>query len=143
VYILSAGAASEKIKSQTKHVAGLTGLLFKTRVRFPAPPPVFAFAVEKAKAGAASKLNFNMNLHVYILQSEQFPDTFYTAITEDIETRLKDHNSGKCSHTSKYAPWRIKTFVTFTDRKKATDFEKYLKTSSGRAFAKKRLWTGC
>jgi hypothetical protein len=39
----------------------------------------------------------------------------------------------------KYTPWRIKTAMAFTDRKKALDFEAYLKSASGRAFAKKRL----
>jgi hypothetical protein len=37
------------------------------------------------------------------------------------------------------APWRIKTALAFRDRKRADAFEKYLKTASGRAFAKKRL----
>ncbi len=77
--------------------------------------------------------------YVYILQSKVNTDRFYVGFTENIENRLKDHNSGKDSHTSKYKPWRIKTAVAFTDRQKALDFERYLKTKSGRAFAKKRL----
>jgi predicted GIY-YIG superfamily endonuclease len=77
--------------------------------------------------------------YVYILQSKILPDRFYTGFTENIESRLKDHNSGKDPHTSKYKPWRIKTAIAFTDRQKALDFERYLKTKSGRAFAKKRL----
>ncbi len=77
--------------------------------------------------------------YVYILQSKVNADRFYVGFTENIENRLKDHNSGKDSHTSKYKPWRIKTAVAFTDRQKALDFESYLKTKSGRAFAKKRL----
>jgi hypothetical protein len=35
--------------------------------------------------------------------------------------------------------WRLKTYVAFSDRQKAVEFEKYLKSPSGRAFAKKRL----
>jgi predicted GIY-YIG superfamily endonuclease len=77
--------------------------------------------------------------YVYIIQSKAFTDRFYTGFTENIENRLKDHNSGKDPHTSKYMPWRIKTAIAFTDRHKALDFERYLKTKSGRAFAKKRL----
>jgi len=77
--------------------------------------------------------------YVYILQSKIISDCFYTGFTENIENRLKDHNSGKNPHTSKYKPWQIKTAIAFTDRQKALDFEKYLKTKSGRAFAKKRL----
>ena len=77
--------------------------------------------------------------YVYILQSKTFTDRFYTGFTENVENRLKDHNMGKDPHTSKYKPWRIKTAIAFNDRQKALDFERYLKTQSGRAFAKKRL----
>ena len=76
---------------------------------------------------------------VYILQSETDQERFYTGLTEDLESRLKSHNSGGCYHTSKYKPWRIKTAIAFNSRDKAVDFEKYLKSPSGRAFAKKRL----
>jgi len=52
---------------------------------------------------------------------------------------MKAHNQGKNSHTSKYKPWRVKTAIAFTDRQRAFDFEAYLKSPSGRAFAKKRI----
>ena len=77
--------------------------------------------------------------YVYILQSTVGIDRFYTGFTENLESRLIDHNSGKNPHTAKYKPWRIKTAIAFTDRQKCLDFERYLKTKSGRAFAKKRL----
>ena len=71
-----------------------------------------------------------MYYYVYIVQSEEFPDRYYTGFTEDLDSRLKDHNSGKNSHTKKYRPWRIKTTIAFTDRQRAIDFESYLKTAS-------------
>ena len=77
--------------------------------------------------------------YVYILQPTHNSAKFYTGFTENLEQRLKDHNSGKNPHTVKFRPWRIKTAVAFTDQQKAIDFEGYLKTSSGRAFTKKRL----
>ncbi len=77
--------------------------------------------------------------YVYILQSENDPERFYTGRTDDLESRLIVHNQGKCKHTSKLIPWKVKTAVAFADKEKALEFEKYLKTSSGRAFAKKRL----
>jgi putative endonuclease len=55
-----------------------------------------------------------------------------------VPARLVKHNAGEVSHTSKYGPWR-KTYVAFSDEKQAFEFEKYLKSGSGRAFAKKRL----
>jgi predicted GIY-YIG superfamily endonuclease len=76
---------------------------------------------------------------VYILQSEKSPERYYSGFTDNIKKRLAAHDQGKCKHTSKYIPWKIKTTIAFTDKEKALEFEKYLKTSSGRAFVKKRL----
>jgi putative endonuclease len=53
--------------------------------------------------------------------------------------RLAKHNSGDVPHTAKYRPWRLKTYVAFLDEGQAFAFERYLKTASRRAFAKKRL----
>jgi putative endonuclease len=77
--------------------------------------------------------------YTYILNSTKFPDKFYTGYTSDISTRLEKHNAGEVPHTSKYKPWKIKTYIAFSSESQAIIFEKYLKTSSGRAFAKKRL----
>jgi len=77
--------------------------------------------------------------YVYILFSVSDDSRHYTGFTEDLEARLKAHNSGKVPHTSKYRPWRIETFVAFRSREKAAVFERYLKSHSGRAFAKKRF----
>ena len=77
--------------------------------------------------------------YVYILQSEIDQKRFYTGFTENLDSRLKAHNSGNVPHTSKYKPWHMKTAIAFKDRQKALQFEKYLKSPSGRAFAKKRL----
>jgi predicted GIY-YIG superfamily endonuclease len=76
--------------------------------------------------------------YVYILESAT-DRAFYVGITEDLRVRLKKHNAGEVSHTAKYCPWRIKTAFAFTDKKRAIDFERYLKSSSGRAFSKERL----
>jgi len=77
--------------------------------------------------------------YVYILRSIPFPDRFYEGRTDDLPRRLAEHNRGESQHTSKYRPWKIKTAVMFSDQAQADAFERYLKTASGRAFAKKRL----
>jgi len=64
---------------------------------------------------------------------------FYVGATRDLRARLKKHNAGDVSHTAKYLPWTIKTYLAFSDEQQAFAFEKYLKSPSGRAFAKKRL----
>lgn len=77
--------------------------------------------------------------YVYIIQSEIFPKQFYTGFSEDIESRLIGHNAGRSTHTNKFKPWKLVYFCGFVDKKKALDFEKYLKTASGIAFRNKRL----
>jgi putative endonuclease len=77
--------------------------------------------------------------YVYILQSKTCPERYYVGLTDDLKDRLKRHNAGEMIHTSKWRPWRIKSAIAFNERQRAADFERYLKTASGRAFAKKRL----
>ena len=78
--------------------------------------------------------------YVHLLQSEAFAGRRYVGITSDLRTRLADPNAGRSPHTSKYAPWRLVTYVAFSDEQKAETFERHLKSGSGRAFAGKRLW---
>jgi putative endonuclease len=78
--------------------------------------------------------------YVYLLQSEAFAGQRYVGITSDLRNRLAEHNGGRSPHTSKYTPWRLVTYVAFSDEQKAEIFERYLKSGSGHAFAGKRLW---
>lgn len=78
--------------------------------------------------------------YVYILQSEHNAEHFYSGLTDDLRERLKKHNAGEVPHTSKFKPWRLKTYLGFADDSRAVAFERYLESPSGRAFAKKRLW---
>jgi putative endonuclease len=74
--------------------------------------------------------------YIYILQSEINPQRYYIGKTRD---RIKRHNAGQILHTAKLRPWRIKTYIAISDPKRAVVLERYLKSSSGRAFTKKRL----
>ncbi|MFH2001809.1 MAG: GIY-YIG nuclease family protein [Planctomycetota bacterium] len=76
--------------------------------------------------------------YVYILEDKN-ESHHYTGITKNMKCRLMAHNSGKNISTSANRPWRVKTAIAFTDRQRALEFEKYLKSPSGRAFALKRL----
>jgi predicted GIY-YIG superfamily endonuclease len=51
------------------------------------------------------------------------------------------HNSGASKHTAKYAPWELVSYHAFKDKKRAQEFEHYLKTGSGQAFATRHFWT--
>ena len=77
--------------------------------------------------------------YVYILQSESNPMHFYAGLTEDLHARLKKHNAGEVTATASFRPWHVKTAVAFSNHEQAARFERYLKSGSGRAFAKKHL----
>ena len=80
-----------------------------------------------------------MYYYVYILHSINHPEKHYTGFTTDYNKRIVKHNNGEVTHTSKYKPWKLQTIIAFTEKEKATAFEKYLKSHSGRAFAKKHF----
>jgi predicted GIY-YIG superfamily endonuclease len=78
--------------------------------------------------------------YVYLLQSNSKIDERYVGITSDLKHRLAYHNAGRSPHTSKYVPRTLVTYIAFSDKRKADEFERYLKSGSGHAFARKRLW---
>jgi predicted GIY-YIG superfamily endonuclease len=81
--------------------------------------------------------------YVYILQSLKYPDKYYVGSTNDVAMRLQKHNAGRSEsqsrHSSMYGPWKLVVQIGFDDKAKAVAFEKYLKSGSGRAFAKKHF----
>jgi predicted GIY-YIG superfamily endonuclease len=78
--------------------------------------------------------------YVYLLTSESAPEQRHIGVAADLKSRLSEHNAGKARHTSKFKPWRLTTHIAFSNRRQAEAFETYLKSGSGHAFAKKRLW---
>ena len=79
--------------------------------------------------------------YVYIIRSESFPEQEYIGATEDLKRRLPEHNAGRSAHTAKFKPWKLVWYCAFPDKYKALAFEKYLKSHSGRAFAKESALT--
>ena len=77
--------------------------------------------------------------YVYIIRSTISPEHDYVGATTDLTRRIADHNAGKSNHTAKFIPWKLVWYSAFPDKYKALEFEKYMKSHSGRAFAKKRL----
>ncbi|MEK7760137.1 MAG: GIY-YIG nuclease family protein [Nitrospirota bacterium] len=78
--------------------------------------------------------------YVYLLQSISVSKQRYIGMTSDLDERLRAHNAGSSPHTSKYRPWKIVMHFCFQDEQRAVEFERYLKSGSGHAFAKKRFW---
>jgi putative endonuclease len=77
--------------------------------------------------------------YVYLIQSINSPAQYYSGITDKIEGRLEDHNTGKSVHTNKFKPWKLLVYMAFVDEKNAFAFERYLKSGSGRAFSQKHF----
>jgi predicted GIY-YIG superfamily endonuclease len=76
---------------------------------------------------------------VYILRSESDSRRHYVGITNDIGARLDWHNDGPCGHTVSDRPWSLVVAIEFPTERAAVRFEKYLKSGSGRAFAKRHF----
>jgi putative endonuclease len=77
--------------------------------------------------------------YTYILESAEKPGEFYRGHTKDLKQHVTGHNAGKCLHTSKFRPWKVKFYAAFETLELAQAFEKYLKSGSGHAFAKRHL----
>ena len=79
--------------------------------------------------------------YVYILWSSKSKN-FYYGYTEDLKKRIKQHNDGISFATKPYRPWKLVFYAAFDSMNLAKDFERYIKTGSGKAFAYKRLVPG-
>ena len=77
--------------------------------------------------------------YVYELVSKRVEAIRYRGVTRNLKARLQKHNAGGCPHTSKYRPWYIEVAVAFRSERKARAFEKYLKSGSGREFARRHF----
>lgn len=141
--------------------------VMRTWVQFPSPPPVFApcgsfvwhasFLNEiniDSKRDRAKTVRRSLGVdgliqishfliktmyYVYLITSINYPEQIYVGYTTNVNERLVTHNNGGSVHTAKYKPWQLITYLGFTDKATALEFEKYLKSQSGRAFAVKRF----
>ena len=76
---------------------------------------------------------------VYVLKSANPKDHYYIGLTSDVRARLADHNAGRCPHTARYRAWHLHVTIELPDEQRAVDFERYLKSGSGRAFTKRHF----
>lgn len=75
--------------------------------------------------------------YIYILKLVN--NTFYIGYSSDVKQRVKDHRQGKVPRTRNFIPLKLVFYAAFVSKKKALEFERYLKTKSGFAFRNKRL----
>ena len=76
---------------------------------------------------------------VYVIKSRSQPSRYYTGLTSNVAARVAAHNAGHCPHTARGGPSETDVVVEFADEKRAVVFERYLKSGSGVAFAKRHL----
>jgi len=94
--------------------------------------------------------------YVYLINSINYPETFYVGYTTNLDQRLETHNSGGSIHTAKSKPWKLIMYLGFVEQARAKEFacppkfaklesmdkrrrKVYLKSQSGRAFLNKRF----
>ena len=76
--------------------------------------------------------------YAYVLKSVHH-DYYYKGHSENLEERLKEHNSGMTESIRPYVPFIIVYGELFNLRSEAIAREKYFKSSAGRRFLKMKL----
>ena len=74
--------------------------------------------------------------YVYILKSKS---GYYTGCTNDLKDRIERHKKGYVSATKNLRPVALQYYFAFRNKHIAFNFEKYLKSGSGRAFVKRHF----
>ena len=65
-------------------------------------------------------------------------DDIYIGSTENLENRIRLHNSGRVRSTKFYKPWRLLDFEVYNSRSEAVKREMFLKTGQQKELLKKR-----
>ena len=78
------------------------------------------------------------NFFVYILFSDTH-NRYYVGMTNNLNRRLKQHNSNKVLSTKAFSPWMVIHTEVFQTRIEARQREKYLKSAAGRRWRKNNL----
>jgi predicted GIY-YIG superfamily endonuclease len=76
--------------------------------------------------------------YVYILKCKD--NELYTGCTDDLKDRINRHQKGGIPATKDRLPLKLASYFAFLNKYKAYEFEKYLKTGSGRAFTNRHLF---
>ncbi|MEK7542989.1 MAG: GIY-YIG nuclease family protein [Patescibacteria group bacterium] len=88
---------------------------------------------------ALAKKGYNKFIfYVYILRSK-VDKSYYVGFSEDLRKRLKDHEWYDVKSTKSKAPYDLIWYGGFKEKRRALNFERYLKSGSGFAFRNKHL----
>lgn len=129
------GAVAQSVRASACHAEGREFESRQPRQSSPIGLRLAGAKITKFKRSSSKIVMY----YVYLIKSLELPDKFYVGYTTDLVQRLETHNSGGSFHTAKYRPWELVMYLGFISEVKAKDFEKYLKSHSGRAFLVKRF----
>jgi putative endonuclease len=107
---------------------------------FESPPLRLRLAearLRRDKSAERAKAGHYMFWYVYVLLYSD--GRFYIGCTNDLKDRFKRHNNKEIPATINRVPVKLFAYFSFSNKYTAFNFEKYLKTGSGRAFLKKHL----
>jgi predicted GIY-YIG superfamily endonuclease len=79
----------------------------------------------------------NTMWYVYLIKCKD--NELYTGCTNDLKDRMERHKNGHVPATKERRPLELTNYIAFKDKYKAFEFEKYLKSGSGRAFLNKHF----
>ena len=77
-------------------------------------------------------------MFVYILRSMK-DGGIYIGATNNIDRRIREHNDGQVKSTCERKPFEIVSYFKLPTLQRAYQFEKYLKSGSGRAFPRRHF----
>jgi putative endonuclease len=75
--------------------------------------------------------------YTYLLKLSN--NDYYAGSTDNLQTRLNDHNEGKNISTKAFRPVVLVYYCAFPTKSQAIKFELYLKSGSGKAFRNRHL----
>jgi putative endonuclease len=75
--------------------------------------------------------------YVYFLELNNHDH--YVESTDDLKRRFRSHQDGRVISTTKLLPAKLRAYVAVEDEQSARQLERYFKSGSGKAFAKKRF----
>jgi len=76
---------------------------------------------------------------MYYVYSLKMREGYYVGCTNDLKDRIGRHQKGQVSTTKEKLPFKLIFYFAIDNKPKAFEFEKYLKSGSGRAFLKRHL----
>jgi hypothetical protein len=89
-----------------------------------------SFATGRAMRGTGKRF-------AYFIRSQREPVRDDVGITSDPDRCLEWHSDDYCGHTTRHRPWSFVVVLEFSAERSGVAVGRYLKSGSGRAFAKR------